>query len=79
MKKTLFMLLLLLPLFTLSGCGSFISRAYPGQAKGQQFYPGVRWDLRSKNFRAMALMDLPLSLLVDTLLLPVDFAHGPYR
>ena len=30
----------------LSGCGSIISRTIPGQGHGNQYYPGVKWDLR---------------------------------
>lgn len=30
----------------LSGCGSIISRTVPGQGHGNQYYPGVQWDVR---------------------------------
>ncbi len=30
----------------LSGCGSIISRTIPGQGHGNQYYPGVQWDVR---------------------------------
>lgn len=63
----------------LSGCGSIISRAVPGQGHGNQYYPGVQWDIRDKPWRFLAIIDLPLSLVVDTLLLPVDASHGPYE
>lgn len=63
----------------LCGCGSIISRAVPGQGHGNQYYPGVQWDIRDKPWRFLAIIDLPLSLVVDTLLLPVDASHGPYE
>lgn len=63
----------------LSGCGSFGSRIVN---YGDPPYQGVQWDL-SGTFekksgdllrRARFVADLPLSLLMDTLLLPIDFA-----
>ncbi|MBK0032782.1 YceK/YidQ family lipoprotein [Erwinia sp. S43] len=63
----------------LSGCGSIISRAVPGQGHGNQYYPGVQWDVRDTPWRFLTIIDLPLSLVVDTLLLPVDAKHGPYE
>jgi uncharacterized protein YceK len=63
----------------LSGCGSIISRAVPGQGHGNQYYPGVQWDVRDGAWRVLTILDLPLSLVVDTLLLPVDAQHGPYE
>ncbi|KQN56987.1 YceK/YidQ family lipoprotein [Erwinia sp. E602] len=63
----------------LCGCGSIISRAVPGQGHGNQYYPGVQWDIQDKPWRFIAIIDLPLSLVVDTLLLPVDAQHGPYE
>lgn len=63
----------------LSGCGSIISRTVPGQGHGNQFYPGVQWDVRDTAWRFLTIIDLPLSLVMDTLLLPVDAHHGPYE
>ncbi|MFC0141459.1 YceK/YidQ family lipoprotein [Erwinia mallotivora] len=63
----------------LSGCGSIISRTMPGQGHGNQFYPGVQWDVRDTPWRFLTIIDLPLSLVVDSLLLPVDAHHGPYE
>ena len=63
----------------LSGCGSIISRAVPGQGHGNQYYPGVQWDVRDTPWRFLTIIDPPLSLVVDTLLLPVDAKHGPYE
>ncbi|WP_075180958.1 YceK/YidQ family lipoprotein [Pantoea sp. 1.19] len=63
----------------LSGCGSIISRTLPGQGHGNQYYPGVQWDVRDGGWRWLTILDLPLSLLLDTLLLPVDIQHGPWE
>ena len=63
----------------LSGCGSIISRTIPGQGHGSQYYPGVQWDVRDGPWRVLTILDLPLSLVMDTLLLPVDANHGPYE
>lgn len=63
----------------LSGCGSIVSRTIPGQGKGNQYYPGVQWDVRDSAWRYVTILDLPFSLVFDTLLLPVDIAHGPYE
>ena len=72
-------LLLALSVLVLSGCGSIISRTFPGQGHGNQYYPGVQWDVRDTPWRFLTIIDLPLSLVVDTLLLPVDASHGPYE
>ncbi|EOT8212249.1 YceK/YidQ family lipoprotein [Escherichia albertii] len=63
----------------LSGCGSFISRTMPGQGHGNQYYPGVQWDVRDSAWRYVTILDLPFSLVIDTLLLPIDIHHGPYE
>ncbi len=78
MNKLVMLTLLSLAIVTLSGCGSIISRTVPGQGHGNQFYPGVKWDVREGAWRIITLLDLPLSLVVDTLLIPVDASHGPY-
>ena len=64
---------------TLTGCGSIISRTVPGQGHGNQYYPGVQWDVRDRPWRFILMLDLPFSLIFDTLLLPVDMHHGPYE
>ncbi|ECA6249874.1 YceK/YidQ family lipoprotein [Salmonella enterica subsp. enterica serovar Kentucky] len=64
---------------TLSGCGSIISRTIPGQGHGNQYYPGVQWDMRDSAWRYITILDLPFSLIFDTLLLPLDIYHGPYE
>ena len=63
----------------LSGCGSIISRTVPGQGHGNQYYPGVQWDVRDSAWRYLTILDLPFSLVFDTLLLPLDASHGPYN
>lgn len=63
----------------LSGCGSIISRVVPGQGHGNQYYPGVRWDVREGAWRYITVLDLPFSLIFDTMLLPIDISHGPYQ
>lgn len=63
----------------LSGCGSIISRTIPGQGHGNQYYPGVQWDMRDSAWRYITIVDLPFSLIFDTLLLPLDIYHGPYE
>ena len=60
----------------LSGCGSIISRTIPGQGHGNQYYPGVQWDVRDSAWRYLTVLDLPF---FDTLLLPIDASHGPYE
>ncbi|WP_230326353.1 YceK/YidQ family lipoprotein [Citrobacter sp. Res13-Sevr-PEB04-36] len=63
----------------LSGCGSIISRTIPGQGHGNQYYPGVQWDVRDSAWRYVTVLDLPFSLVFDTLLLPLDIHNGPYE
>ncbi|MDU3077974.1 MAG: YceK/YidQ family lipoprotein, partial [Mixta calida] len=41
--------------------------------------PGVQWDVRDTPWRFLTIIDVPLSALLDTLLLPVDARHGPYE
>lgn len=66
-------------IFTISGCGSIISRTVKGQGHGNQYYPGVQWDVQNTAWRFITIVDLPLSLFLDTLLLPIDLQHGPYE
>ena len=72
-------LLVVTAMLALTGCGSIISRTFPGQGHSNQYYPGVQWDIRDTPWRFLTIIDLPLSLVVDTLLLPVDAHHGPYE
>ncbi|MDA6078004.1 hypothetical protein O0544_22435 [Edwardsiella anguillarum] len=58
-------------------------------AGGHTYYAGVHNDMArvsgSGNYdydfmtRSRAFIDLPFSLLADTLYAPVDYFHGPYR
>lgn len=48
----------------LSGCGSIISRTIPGQGHGNQYYPGVQWDVRDSAWRYVTILDLPLWFLI---------------
>lgn len=73
------MLLVVVMTIVLSGCGSIISRTIPGQGHGNQYYPGVKWDLRDSAWRYVTIIDLPFSLVFDTLLLPIDASHDPYE
>ncbi len=73
------MILVVVMTVVLSGCGSIISRTIPGQGHGNQYYPGVKWDLRDSAWRYVTIIDLPFSLVFDTLLLPIDASHGPYE
>ncbi|WP_312816328.1 YceK/YidQ family lipoprotein [Atlantibacter subterraneus] len=70
---------IILAALLLSGCGSIISRTIPGQGHGNQYYPGVQWDVRYSAWRYVTVLDLPFSLVFDTLLLPIDASHGPYE
>ncbi|QHB32267.1 YceK/YidQ family lipoprotein [Yersinia canariae] len=63
----------------LSGCGSIISRTVPGQGHGHQYYPGVQWDMREGPWKYVTVIDVPLSMIVDTFMLPIDARHGPYE
>lgn len=63
----------------LTGCGSIISRTVPGQGHGNQYYPGVQWDVRDGAWRYVTIIDVPLSMIVDTFMLPIDARHGPYE
>lgn len=49
------------------------------QGHGNQYYPGVQWDVRDSAWRYVTILDLPFSLVFDTLLLPIDIHHGPYE
>ncbi|HDL7057779.1 TPA: YceK/YidQ family lipoprotein [Yersinia enterocolitica] len=63
----------------LSGCGSIISRIVPGQGHGHQYYPGVQWDMCAGPWKYVTVIDVPLSMIVDTFMLPIDAHHGPYE
>ncbi|HDL7646901.1 TPA: YceK/YidQ family lipoprotein [Yersinia enterocolitica] len=66
-------------IMVLSGCGSIISRTVLGQGHGHQYYPGVQWDMREEPWKYVMVTDVPLSMIVDTFMLPIDAHHGPYE
>lgn len=71
--------LMMIAAVALTGCGSIISRTVPGQGHGNQYYPGVQWDVRDGPWRYITVIDVPLSMIVDTFMLPIDARHGPYE
>ncbi|CNB59009.1 lipoprotein [Yersinia intermedia] len=73
------MVMLGIGIMLLSGCGSIISRTVPGQGHGHQYYPGVQWDMREGPWKYVTVIDVPLSMIVDTFMLPIDARHGPYE
>ncbi|WP_436882525.1 YceK/YidQ family lipoprotein [Enterobacter asburiae] len=63
----------------LSGCGAFISRSQILELGGRPvqrsaLYPATQFDVQCipSQFFLPCLIDLPFSLVTDTLLLPVD-------
>ncbi|EIC83617.1 lipoprotein [Serratia sp. M24T3] len=39
----------------------------------------MQWDLRDGPWRYVTVIDVPLSMIVDTFMLPIDARHGPYE
>lgn len=68
----------------ISGCGSFVGRAVSDNVVGGPPYIGVRLDLRALTetrkdpgnsdvlSAPLAILDIPFSFCLDTILLPVD-------
>ncbi len=79
LSSLLRLVLLVAGVTALTGCGSIISRTVPGAGHGHQYYPGVQWDLRDSPWRYITVIDVPLSMVVDTFMLPFDAQHGPYE
>jgi uncharacterized protein YceK len=79
LSSLLRLVLLVAGVTALTGCGSIISRTVPGAGHGHQYYPGVQWDLRDSPWRYITVIDVPLSMVVDTFMLPFDGQHGPYE
>ncbi len=52
---------------------------YRGRGMATNIIPGVQWDVRDSAWRYVTILDLPFSLVFDTLLLPIDIHHGPYE
>ncbi|WP_057650060.1 YceK/YidQ family lipoprotein [Yersinia frederiksenii] len=78
-KSVIRITFLLVGMTLLTGCGSIISRTVPGQGHGHQYYPGVQWDMREGPWKYITVIDVPLSMIVDTFMLPIDAQHGPYE
>lgn len=86
MKQWSTAVLLLSGAALLAGCGSIMGRTT--LQEGHTYYAGVHNDMArvsgTGNYdydfmtRSRAFIDLPFSLLVDTLYAPVDYFHGPY-
>ena len=65
MKKTLF---ILTALFTLSGCGTIVQLLNP--ADKYDAYAGTKYDWQQAQQWGLPILDLPLSFVLDTALLP---------
>ncbi|MDG6895966.1 lipoprotein [Volucribacter amazonae] len=65
MKK---IFLILTALFSLSGCGTIVSLINPNEPYGA--YAGTKYDLAMAKKWGLPILDLPLSFLLDTALLP---------
>ncbi|ACR68658.1 YceK/YidQ family lipoprotein [Edwardsiella ictaluri] len=86
-QRPLTMAVVLLGAAMLAGCGSIMGRTT--MQEGHTYYAGVRNDMARVSgsgsydydfmTRGRAFIDLPFSLLADTLYAPVDYFHGPYR
>ena len=66
--------------FLLTGCGSVMGRT--SLAEGETWYPGVKTDIAvirgDSEYDYNYLLDTPLSFMGDTLMLPIDYFHGPW-
>ncbi|OOF85018.1 hypothetical protein BKG93_05545 [Rodentibacter ratti] len=65
--------LILTALFALSGCGTVVKLADPSQ--DYTAYAGVAYDLEMAQKWGLPILDLPLSFLLDTVLLPYAWAQ----
>lgn len=65
MKK---IFLILTALLSLSGCGTIVSLINPSEPYG--VYAGTKYDLAMAKKWGLPILDLPLSFLLDTALLP---------
>jgi len=87
----LFLSVFIFFILTLSGCGTIRMMPSVGRARAPKIYSGARLDLhaisgserRLKAFGAAPpeypLIDLPFSILLDTLILPVTFPIATYE
>ena len=60
-------------LIVLSGCGSVVKLIDPTEK--YTAYPGVAYDLEMAQQWGLPILDLPLSFLLDTVLLPYAWAQ----
>ncbi|OOF36587.1 YceK/YidQ family lipoprotein [Rodentibacter heidelbergensis] len=65
--------LILTALFTLSGCGTVVKLVDPSEK--YTAYAGVAYDWEMAQKWGLPILDLPLSFLLDTLLLPSVWAQ----
>ncbi|MBF0751477.1 MULTISPECIES: YceK/YidQ family lipoprotein [unclassified Pasteurella] len=64
---------ILTALFALSGCGTVVKLVDPSQ--DYTAYAGVSYDLEMAKQWGVPILDLPLSFLLDTVLLPYAWAQ----
>ena len=70
MKKTL---LILTALLTLTGCGTVVKLIDPSEK--YTAYAGAAYDLEMAQKWGLPILDLPLSFLLDTALLPYAWSN----
>ncbi|MDY4594002.1 MAG: YceK/YidQ family lipoprotein [[Pasteurella] aerogenes] len=65
--------LILTALFALSGCGTVVKLIYPTQPYSA--YAGTKYDLQMATHWGLPILDVPLSFLLDTALLPYVWSN----
>ncbi|MCI7719336.1 lipoprotein [[Pasteurella] aerogenes] len=70
MKKTL---LILTALLALSGCGTVVKLIDPSEPYSA--YAGTKYDLQMATHWGLPILDVPLSFLLDTALLPYVWSN----
>lgn len=65
--------LILTALFAVSGCGTVVTLIDPSE--NYTAYAGVAYDLEMAQKWGLPILDLPLSFLLDTVLLPYAWAQ----
>ncbi|MXP66268.1 YceK/YidQ family lipoprotein [Pantoea sp. Nvir] len=65
---------------TLSGYGSIIRRSLTGRGgHGRKYYFGLQCDVHGDGlWRMLTILDLPMFMIVNTMIFPVDAQYGPY-
>ncbi|WP_439259726.1 YceK/YidQ family lipoprotein [Lonepinella sp. BR2930] len=74
MKKTLFILTALSLLNGLTGCGTIVQLIDPTEK--YQAYDGIKFDWQQAQKWGLPILDLPLSFLLDTALLPYVWSQA---